>query len=137
MAVSVTQSRTRPAQRSGSITASFVDKLVALCAVIPYALVALGLRFVMARVFFLPGQSKVEGPVIPFNWVARNVDFSVILPSEITDAALQAMQAQYANLPVPPLVAAYLFTYAEFVLPLCLIIGFATRFAALGLLVMT
>src|SRR5947207_16008214 len=91
----------RPARRS--ITASIVDKLVALCAVIPYALVALGLRFVMARVFFVSGQSKIEGPVIPFNWVARNVDFSVILPSEIKDASLQMLQAQYANLPMPPL----------------------------------
>jgi putative oxidoreductase len=61
----------------------------------------------------------------------------VILPSEIKESTLQMLQAQYANLLMPPLVAAYLFTYAEFVLPLCLIIGFATRFAALGLLVMT
>ena len=122
---------------SGSIIASFVDKLVRLCAVVPYALIAIGLRFVMARVFFVPGQTKVEGPVIPFNWVARGVDFSVTLPSEIKDATLQALQVQYANLPMPPMVAAYLFTYAEFVLPLCLVLGFATRFAALGLLVMT
>src|SRR5205085_11626105 len=125
----------RPARRS--IIASLVDKLVALCAVVPYALVAIGFRFVMARVFFLPGQTKVEGPVIPFNWVARGVDCSVTLPSEIPHATLQMLEAQYANLPLPPLVAAYLFTYAEFVLPLCLIVGFATRFAALGLLVMT
>jgi putative oxidoreductase len=44
---------------------------------------------------------------------------------------------QYADLPVPPAVAAALFTYAEFVLPICLVLGFATRLAALGLLVMT
>ena len=135
MTASTTDVAARPLSRS--IIASIVDKLVRLCAVVPYALVALGLRFVMARVFFVPGQTKIEGPVIPFNWVARDVDFSVILPSEIKDAALQMLQTQYANLPMPPLVAAYLFTYAEFVLPLCLIIGFATRFAALGLLVMT
>ena len=135
MTASTTDVAARPP--SHSIIASIVDKLVALCAVIPYALVALGLRFVMARVFFVPGQTKVEGPVIPFNWVARNVEFSVILPSEIKDATLQMLQTQYANLPMPPLVAAYLFTYAEFVLPLCLIVGFATRFAAFGLLVIT
>src|SRR5437870_2802587 len=112
MTASTTDVAARPP--SHSIIASIVDKLVALCAVIPYALVALGLRFVMARVFFVPGQTKVEGPVIPFNWVARNVEFSVILPSEIKDATLQMLQTQYANLPMPPLVAAYLFTYAEF-----------------------
>src|SRR5207244_4994052 len=125
----------RPARRS--ITVSLVDKLVALCAVVPYALVAFGLRFVIARVVFLPRQTKVEGPMIPFNWVARGVDFSVRLPSDIPDATLQMLEAQYANLPMPPLVAAYLFTYAEFVLPLCLIMGFATRIAAVGLLVVT
>jgi putative oxidoreductase len=133
--VSTTDAAAHPPSRS--LIASIIDKLVALCAVIPYALVAVGLRFVMARVFFLPGQSKIEGPVVPFDWVARNVEYSVILPSEIKDTALQALQAQYAGLPMSPTVAAYLFTYAEFVLPLCLIIGFATRFAALGLLIMT
>ena len=44
---------------------------------------------------------------------------------------------QYADLPVPPAVVATLFTYAEFVLPVCLVLGFATRFAALVLLGMT
>ena len=33
--------------------------------------------------------------------------------------------------------AAYLLSYAEFILPICLVLGFATRFAALGLLIMT
>ena len=36
-----------------------------------------------------------------------------------------------------PGVAAYLFSYAEFALPICLLLGFATRFAALGLLALT
>jgi putative oxidoreductase len=47
------------------------------------------------------------------------------------------MQAQYASLPMPATKAAYLFTYAEFVLPICLVLGFATRLSALALLVMT
>ena len=33
--------------------------------------------------------------------------------------------------------AAYLFTYAEFVLPICLVLGFATRLSALALLILT
>lgn len=33
--------------------------------------------------------------------------------------------------------AGYLVTYAEFIVPICLLIGFATRFAALTLLAMT
>ena len=119
------------------IVARFVARLVALCAIVPYALIALGLRLLMARTFFFDGQGKIEGPVVPFNWFRLNTDFSVTLPAEINDAALQMLLTQYAKVPMPTMTAAYLFTYAEFVLPLCLVIGFATRFAALGLLLMT
>lgn len=44
---------------------------------------------------------------------------------------------QYASLPLSSTFATYLFTYAEFVLPICLIIGFGTRLSALALLVLT
>ena len=129
----MTDTPARPA-RSRSIIALIIDKLVALCAVIPYALVALGLRFVMARVFFLSGQSKIEGPRVPINLNLRGLeDLSVVLPTAIKPSTFQMFETEYANLPLPPTVATYLFTYAEFVLPVCLIIGFATRFSALGL----
>ena len=112
--------------------------LVALCAFIPYALVALGLRLVMARVFFLSGQAKIEGPRIPIDLNLPGFDeLSVVLPAEIKASTFQLFETEYASLPIPPTVAAYLFTYAEFVLPICLVLGFATRFAALGLLAMT
>jgi len=124
-----------PASRS--IVASIVDKFVAVCAVIPYALVALLLRLVMARVFFFSGQAKIDGPVIPVHLHIRDLEFSVILPAQIKDSTFQMFEAQYANLPISPPVAATVFTYAEFVLPICLALGFATRFAALGLLAMT
>ena len=59
----MTEIAARPAPGSRSIIALIVDKLVALCAVIPYALVALGLRLVMARIFFLlrPRQDRRAG----------------------------------------------------------------------------
>jgi putative oxidoreductase len=133
----MTEIAARPAPGSRSIVALIVDKLVALCALIPYALVALGLRFVMARIFFLSGQEKIEGPVIPINPNIRDLEFSVILPAQIKDSTFQMFETEYADLPIAPTVAAYLFTYAEFVLPICLLLGFATRFAALGLLIMT
>jgi putative oxidoreductase len=136
MTTAVSDFRPRPAPSSGSITASLIDKLVALCGVIPYALVAFGLRFVMARVFLLDGQPKIDGPAIPFNFT-RDLNFTIVLPAEIKESTFQLFQTQYANLPISPNVAAYLFSYAEFLLPLCLIIGFATRFAALALLAMT
>jgi putative oxidoreductase len=127
----------RPAPRSHSFLASLVDKLVRLCALIPYALVALVLRVVMARVFFLSGQEKIEGPSIPIALNIHDLEFTVILPERIKEAALRMFETQYAGLPISPTVAAYLFTYAEFVLPICLVLGFATRFAALGLLIIT
>ena len=127
---------TEIAPRPRSIFASIVAKLVAVCAVI-YALVALGLRLIMARVFFLSGQAKIEGPVIPIKTNIRNLEFSVILPADIKDATFRMFEAQYADLPIAPTVAAYLFTYAEFVLPICLVLGFATRLSALALLGLT
>ena len=60
-----------------------------------------------------------------------------MLPTEIKASTFRLFETDYASLPIPPTVAAYAFTYAEFVLPVCLVLGFATRFAALGLLVMT
>ena len=122
----MTEIAARPAPGSRSVVALIVDRLVAL-----------GLRFVMARIFFLSGQSKIEGPVIPIDLNIRDLEFFVVLPAQIKDSTFQMFETQYANLPIAPTVAAYLFTYAEFVLPICLVLGFATRFAALGLLIMT
>src|SRR5688572_8163176 len=62
MAVSGSDFSLEPERRSSSLIATAIDKLVALCGVVPYALVALGLRFIIARVFFLSGQMKISGP---------------------------------------------------------------------------
>jgi putative oxidoreductase len=118
-------------QRPRSLIASIITA-------IPYALVALGLRLIMARVFFLSGQAKIEGPrSIPIRPGIGDLEFTVVLPAEIKDATFRMFEAQYADLPIAPVVAAYLFTYAEFALPICLVLGFATRLSALALLVMT
>ena len=116
---------------SRSITA----KLAGTCAAILYALIALFLRFVMARVFFLSGQAKIDGPSIPVR--TDFFEFSVTLPAAIKDSTFQMFDTQYADLPIPPTVAAIVFTYAEFILPICLLLGFGVRLAALGLLAMT
>jgi putative oxidoreductase len=134
---SMTDVAVRQAVSSPSIMASIRGKLVAFCAIAIYALVALGLRLVMARVFFLSGQAKIEGPSVLIHLNVPALDFSVTLPAQIKGAAFQMFESQFADLPVPPAVAGVIFAYAEFVLPICLVLGFATRFAALGLLVMT
>ena len=126
-----------PAAAVRSVTARTLALTATLCAAVFYGLLALGLRFVMARVFFLSGQTKIEGPSIPLATSIPALDFTVTLPAEVKETTFQMFATQYANLPIEPVIAAYLFSYAEFVLPICLLLGFGTRIAALGLLVMT
>ncbi len=49
------------ARRFRSITGSVVDGFVAMCSFIPYAVVALILRLLMAWQFFLDGQTLISG----------------------------------------------------------------------------
>jgi putative oxidoreductase len=123
------------ARRRHSRTASTVNALVALCGIIPYALVGLGLRFVMARLFFLEGQAKIDGLILHLNM--RGFDYSVVLPTQIKHSTMEMFETLYANLPIPPTITAHIFAYAEFILPVCLILGFATRLSALLLLILT
>ncbi len=135
------------ARRSQSVIGMTVDSFVSACATIPYALVALTLRLIMARVFFLDGQTRIEGPRLPLDvssflqsmmpGFGRGFEFSMILPMQVRPETFSAFLTQYPPLPVPPVLAAYLLSYGEFILPVMLVIGFGTRFAALGLLVVT
>jgi putative oxidoreductase len=112
-----------------------VDSFVSACSFIPYALVALGLRLLMARIFFLDGQTKVDGLRLPLN--VYDFNFSVVLPLHVKAETFTAFLTQFAPLPVPPMLAAYLVSYAEFILPIMLVLGLGTRIAALGMLIMT
>ena len=139
------------ARRSRSIVGMTVDGFIAACACVPYALVALALRLVMARIFFLDGQSRVDGPLfslhlptellakLPFSLPFRlpSLDFSLVLPLQVKADTFADFITQYPPIPLPPALAAYVVSYAEFVLPICLVLGFATRFASLGLLLIT
>ena len=122
-------------RRSRSIVAGTIEGFVSACSLVPYALVALALRLVMARVFFLDGQTKIDGPHLAYGF--HGFDVSVILPMQVKTETLFTFMTQYAALPLPGAIAAYLVGYAEFVLPLMLVLGFGTRIAALGLLIMT
>ena len=125
----------RRARRSRSVTGLIVDGFIALCSFIPYALVGLGLRLLMAREFFLDGQTLISGPRLSQS--VYGFDLSVVLPMQVRAETISNFVAQYGALPVPPMLAAYVVSYAEFILPIMLLIGFGTRFAALALLVMT
>ena len=95
----------RAANQSAN-TSGMVEKLVRLCALGAYALLGLGLRLVMARVFFISGQAKIEGPDVPIYWSPGGIDFSVTLPAGIKDTTFQMFERQYADLPMAPGVAA-------------------------------
>jgi putative oxidoreductase len=86
---------------------------------LPHDLVALGLRIFPAMVFWLSGRTKVEGLFT------------------IKDSTWFLFQEEFALPLIPSDLAAVLATTAEHALPVLLIIGLFTRFAALGLLTMT
>ena len=122
-------------RRHRTLVVAFVESFVAACAFVPYAVVALGLRLLMAFVFFASGQAKVAGPQIPLN--VYDISLSVTLPAQVKAETFSLFLSSYSSMPVPPVFAAYLVSYAEFLLPILLVLGLATRFASLGLLLIT
>src|SRR4029079_1730866 len=134
MAASISELPRHP--DSQSLTRTMVRGALAFFLQLPYALVAFGLRFLMARVFFLSGQAKIAGPVVQIPLIVTDGQLPVTLPADIRQSTFELFATQYAALPMSPMVAAYLISYAEFVLPICLMLGFATRLSALALLVL-
>jgi putative oxidoreductase len=82
---------------------------------VPYALLALPLRFALATVFWNSGTTKLA------NW----------------DATLQLFQDEYQVPLLPPEWAAHMAASIELSTPFLLVLGFGTRIAALVLLGMT
>ena len=123
------RSKPVPASQRRSLIASIAGVLV------PYALVGLGLRLLMAYEIFRAGQSKIDGMLLNFN--VRGTEFSVVLPLQVKQSTLQLFQTHFAGLEVPTKIIAYVFAYAEFLLPICLVLGFVTRFSSLVLLILT
>lgn len=86
---------------------------------VPDAFLLLVARCSMAAVFFLSGRTKVEGLLT------------------VSDSTIELFRTEYRLPILLPDVAAHIATYSEHLLPLLLVAGFATRFAALGLLGIT
>ena len=85
---------------------------------IPYGFVAFVARFGIASVFWRSGQTKVRG-------------FS------IREETFVLFREEYMVPLLPPDLAAYISTVAEHLFPVLLVVGFASRLSALGLLAMT
>ena len=96
--------------------AGFLEALYAIPARIPDWLLQLGARVAVAPLFFISGRGKVSG-------------FTV------TDSTVFLFEHEF-GLPMP-VVAAHLAALAENILPILLVLGFATRLSALALFGMT
>jgi len=115
-----------PSHGSGAVLAALIIRTEGLLASVPPSLPLLALRFALAIPFFKSGLTKWDGflTLSPGAKYLFEQEFKLhILGSEI---------------PYPfPLAMATAAGIAELVLPILLILGFATRFASLGLLLMT
>ncbi len=98
--------------------AGLVRRLIGLGEAIPYSALALAARVFPAAVFWQSGQTNVDG-------------------FGLSDSAVFLFEEEY-RLPLDdPTLAAYGAAAAEHVFPVLLVLGLASRFSALALLVMT
>jgi putative oxidoreductase len=99
---------------------------------IPEGVIQVLARFSLAITFWASGQTKIEGLVLdPIGWSA---EFGW---PHIADSAVELFRNEYMLPILRPELAATMAATAEHVFPLLLIVGLATRFSALALLVMT
>jgi putative oxidoreductase len=106
------------AAASASGLVGMVQRLLAALNRIPYWFIALCARVFPAAVFWQSGQTKIAG-------------------FHLKPSAVALFQNEYQLPVIDPTAAAYLSAVGEHVLPVLLVLGLATRFAALGLLFMT
>lgn len=94
--------------------------------------IALLARIGLAFIFWLSGQTKIEGLVL--DPLGLQVQWGW---PHVSESALELFRSEYALPLLPPDWAALMAATAEHVLPLMLILGLGTRVAALGVLGMT
>jgi putative oxidoreductase len=99
---------------------------------IPDSLIALLGRFSIAAVFWKSGQTKVQGFAIDI--VSGEFQFGM---PRLSASVVDLFRDEYRLPLVPPELAAPMAAFAEHLFPLLILIGLATRFSALALLVMT
>ncbi len=95
-----------------------IRSLVKLFEKIPDDVIALMARFAVGLVFFKSGLTKIDG-------------------FGLKPSTFFLFESEYTVPLLPPVVAAYMSTIAELVLPISLWVGLGARFSALALLVMT
>lgn len=105
-----------------SSVVALYDRAVGLVAnVIGEALALLLARVALAGIFWRSYKTKVEERT----WL------------QINDTQYFLFEDQFSGLPIPTDLAVPMATYAEFLFPILLVLGLATRFSAVALLIMT
>ena len=111
---------------------TFLMRLEAPLQRIPHTLIASLARFSLAAVFWQSGQTKITGLAINIVQGEWQIGWPRLAENTV------ALFAEEYQLPLlSPVMAAYLASTAEHALPLLLLLGLFTRWAALGLLGMT
>jgi putative oxidoreductase len=101
-----------------SVPGRIIQQAIATLDCIPYWFIALAARVFPAAVFWQSGETKVAG------W-------------HLKPSAVALFQNEYQLPLIDPTIAAYASAFSEHFFPVLLVIGLATRFAALALLFMT
>lgn len=115
---------TRPVQ--------LIKGLIVLFERTPYWLIAVLGRFSVATIFWKSGQTKVQG----FALDIVSGEFQFGWP-QLSDSAVFLFQEEYRLPLIAPEPAAIMATFAEHFFPVLILLGLATRFSALALLIMT
>ena len=109
-----------------------IRRAIGIAGCVPDSLIALLGRFSIAAVFWKSGQTKVQGFAIDI--VSGEFQFGM---PRLSDSIVGLFRDEYRLPLVPPEIAAPMAAFAEHLFPLLILIGLATRFSALALLVMT
>jgi putative oxidoreductase len=104
--------------RSPAWLTRFICVVIGLLDKIPQSLISLAARIFPAAVFWRSGQTKVEG-------------------FHVTENAIDLFRDEYALPLIDPALAAKIAAFSEHFFPVLLVIGLASRFAALALFIMT
>lgn len=111
----------------------FISRITqAIANAVPPSLMALLARFSMAAVFWKSGQTKIEGFALDI--VDRTAQLGW---PHLNPGAVDLFRTEYKLPFLSPEVATTLAALGEHVLAALLLLGLATRFSALGLLVIT
>ncbi|WP_426440476.1 DoxX family protein [Bradyrhizobium genosp. P] len=111
------QARTTPSGALRTISDQ-VNGLIGVLGGIPRDIISLIARLSVGAVFWQSGQTKLEG------W-------------HVSSDAVYLFQTEYKLPIIDPWIAAHIGTFCELFFPILLVVGLASRFAALALLGMT